>query len=119
VMLSAFGMSSQAVKFGTVMMWYSPTQTLAMGMKHYFAFMICKYTVIKKGTSFIFMTQKICTNCKRIMIKIVIWVVTSCYWLIMMGWDYVSELRPPTGLLFIPQVICGMEGHGDDDAGCG
>jgi hypothetical protein len=21
------------------------------------------------------------------------------------GWDYVSELRPPTGLLFIPQVI--------------
>jgi hypothetical protein len=27
-------------------------------------------------------------------------------WLIMMGWDYVSELRPPTGLLFIPWVIC-------------
>jgi hypothetical protein len=27
-------------------------------------------------------------------------------WLIMMGWDYVSELRPPTGLLFIPRVIC-------------
>jgi hypothetical protein len=27
-------------------------------------------------------------------------------WLIMMGWDYVSELRPPTGLLVIPQVIC-------------
>jgi hypothetical protein len=22
-----------------------------------------------------------------------------------MGWDYISELRPPTGLLFIPQVI--------------
>jgi hypothetical protein len=22
-----------------------------------------------------------------------------------MGWDYVSELRPQTGLLFIPQVI--------------
>jgi hypothetical protein len=22
-----------------------------------------------------------------------------------MGWDYVSELRPPTGLLFIPQMI--------------
>jgi hypothetical protein len=21
-----------------------------------------------------------------------------------MGWDYVSELRPPTGLLFIPHV---------------
>jgi hypothetical protein len=27
-------------------------------------------------------------------------------WLLMMGWDYVSELRSPTGLLFIPQVIC-------------
>jgi hypothetical protein len=26
--------------------------------------------------------------------------------LIMMGWDYVSELRPPTGLLFISCVIC-------------
>jgi hypothetical protein len=24
----------------------------------------------------------------------------------MMGRDYVSELRPPTGLLFIPRVIC-------------
>jgi hypothetical protein len=22
-----------------------------------------------------------------------------------LGWDYVSELRPPTGLLFIPQII--------------
>jgi hypothetical protein len=21
-----------------------------------------------------------------------------------MGWEYVSELRPPTGLLFIPEV---------------
>jgi hypothetical protein len=21
------------------------------------------------------------------------------------GWDYVSELRPPAGLLFVPQVI--------------
>jgi hypothetical protein len=27
-----------------------------------------------------------------------------------MGFDYVSELRPPTGLLFIPQVIYE---HGD------
>jgi hypothetical protein len=27
-------------------------------------------------------------------------------WLIMMGWDYVTELRPQAGLLFIPQVIC-------------
>jgi hypothetical protein len=25
--------------------------------------------------------------------------------LMLTGWDYVSELRPPTGLLFIPQVI--------------
>jgi hypothetical protein len=24
----------------------------------------------------------------------------------MMGWDYVSELWPPSGLLFIPQVMC-------------
>jgi hypothetical protein len=33
--------------------------------------------------------------------------LTLCLdWLIMMGWDYVSELRPPTGLLFIPRVIC-------------
>jgi hypothetical protein len=29
----------------------------------------------------------------------------SWYWLIMMGRNYVSELRPPTGVLFIPQVI--------------
>jgi hypothetical protein len=27
----------------------------------------------------------------------------------LMGWDYVSELRPPTGLLFIPQVMYGHE----------
>jgi hypothetical protein len=26
--------------------------------------------------------------------------------LMSMGWDYVSELRPPMGLLFIPRVIC-------------
>jgi hypothetical protein len=41
-------------------------------------------------------------------------------WLIMMGWDYVSELRTPMGLLFIPQVICE---HGEpwwyNDARCG
>jgi hypothetical protein len=24
--------------------------------------------------------------------------------IILMGWDYVSELQPPTGLLFITQV---------------
>jgi hypothetical protein len=29
-----------------------------------------------------------------------------CDWLIMMGWDYVSEQWPPTGLFFISQVIC-------------
>jgi hypothetical protein len=28
-----------------------------------------------------------------------------------MGWDYVSELRPPTGQLFVPQVTS-MERHG-------
>jgi hypothetical protein len=27
-------------------------------------------------------------------------------WLTMEGWNYVSELRPPTGLLFNPRVIC-------------
>jgi hypothetical protein len=27
-------------------------------------------------------------------------------WLIMMVWDYVSELRPPTGLFFIRRMIC-------------
>jgi hypothetical protein len=26
------------------------------------------------------------------------------YWLIMMRWDYISELRPPAGLVFIPRV---------------
>jgi hypothetical protein len=26
-----------------------------------------------------------------------------------MGWDYVSELQPPVGLLFISQVICEHE----------
>jgi hypothetical protein len=32
----------------------------------------------------------------------------ACYEMLMimsMGWDYVSEQRPPTGLLFIVQVI--------------
>jgi hypothetical protein len=36
------------------------------------------------------------------------WTWTSYWlidWLIMMGWDYVSELRPPTGLLFLPRVM--------------
>jgi hypothetical protein len=27
-------------------------------------------------------------------------------WLVIMWWDYVSELRSQTGLLFIPRVIC-------------
>jgi hypothetical protein len=29
-----------------------------------------------------------------------------------MGWDYVSELRSPTGLLFIPRLKISMESHG-------
>jgi hypothetical protein len=28
------------------------------------------------------------------------------------GWDYVSELWPPTGLQFIPQIIYSMSSHG-------
>jgi hypothetical protein len=32
-----------------------------------------------------------------------------------MGWDYVSELRPPTGLLFISGWYMNMESRGDDD----
>jgi hypothetical protein len=38
-------------------------------------------------------------------------------WLIMMEWGYVSELRPRTGLLFIPGWYVSMESHGDHDAG--
>jgi hypothetical protein len=32
-----------------------------------------------------------------------------------MGWDYISELRPETGILFIPQVIQYMstDNHGE------
>jgi hypothetical protein len=30
----------------------------------------------------------------------------TVHWLIMMGWGYVSEQRPPTGIVFIPRVIC-------------
>jgi hypothetical protein len=30
---------------------------------------------------------------------------------VLMRWDYVSELRPPKGLLFIPQVMSRMS-HG-------
>jgi hypothetical protein len=39
----------------------------------------------------------------------------------MMGLDYVSELRSPTGpTVFIPGWYVSMEGHGgDDDAGWG
>jgi hypothetical protein len=32
-------------------------------------------------------------------------VVVVMMMMMSMGWDYVSELRPPTGLLFVPQVI--------------
>jgi hypothetical protein len=40
-------------------------------------------------------------------------------WLIMMGWEYVLEPWPPTGLLFIPRVIMSMDNYGGDDAGWG
>jgi hypothetical protein len=33
----------------------------------------------------------------------------DAYWSCRWGWEHVSELRPPTGLLFIPQVMI-MEG---------
>jgi hypothetical protein len=29
-----------------------------------------------------------------------------------MGWDCISELQPPVGLFFIPQVIMSMANHG-------
>jgi hypothetical protein len=38
----------------------------------------------------------------------------SCSWLLLfisMGWGYVSELRPATGLFFIPRMIYGFESH--------
>jgi hypothetical protein len=38
--------------------------------------------------------------------------------LIMMGWDYVSELRQPTGLLLISQVISVKSHDDDDDSSC-
>jgi hypothetical protein len=33
----------------------------------------------------------------------------------MMGWDHVSELRPPKGLFFNSVWYVSMEGYGDDD----
>jgi hypothetical protein len=32
--------------------------------------------------------------------------------IVSIGRDYVSELQPPTGMLFIPQVNKSMESHG-------
>jgi hypothetical protein len=29
------------------------------------------------------------------------------------GWDYLSELRPPTGMLFVPRWYMSMENHGE------
>jgi hypothetical protein len=31
--------------------------------------------------------------------------LTASLVVVLMGWDYISELQPPTGLLFIPQII--------------
>jgi hypothetical protein len=44
--------------------------------------------------------------------------VSSRYilWCLTQKADYVSELRPSTGLLFIPGLYVSMESHGDDDA---
>jgi hypothetical protein len=37
----------------------------------------------------------------------------SCWWFIIpMGWDYVSELLPPMGLLFFPKLIYEYRDHG-------
>jgi hypothetical protein len=33
------------------------------------------------------------------------WTIQKPFLFMPMGWDYISELRPPMGLLFIPQVI--------------
>jgi hypothetical protein len=32
--------------------------------------------------------------------------------IMLMGWDYVSELRPPTGLFYPPRLYISMENHG-------
>jgi hypothetical protein len=40
------------------------------------------------------------------------------YWLTDWVWWVRLWLRPPTGLLFIPQMYVSMECHVDDDAGC-
>jgi hypothetical protein len=32
-----------------------------------------------------------------------------------MGWDYVCELRPPTGLLFVPQIHENVQPWWNDD----
>jgi hypothetical protein len=49
----------------------------------------------------------------RIRIRMEIWLIN---WLIMIGWDYVSELRSSADLLFVPGWYVSMESHGDDDA---
>jgi hypothetical protein len=49
-------------------------------------------------------------NLRRVLLSfihsLIDWLIDCFYLFIMMGWDYVSELRPPTGLLFIPSVMC-------------
>jgi hypothetical protein len=46
-------------------------------------------------------------SCSRIHHRF--WVVSQLF--MSMGWNYVSELRTPTGLLFIPWVIMSLENH--------
>jgi hypothetical protein len=53
------------------------------------------------GRFFTFQTGSVSTDTSSV--QICPRVVTG---LIMMRWDYVSKLWPPTGLLFIPRVIC-------------
>jgi hypothetical protein len=40
------------------------------------------------------------------------WLLMMIIMMMSMGWDYVPELRPPTGLVFIPRWCMSMENHG-------
>jgi hypothetical protein len=38
-------------------------------------------------------------------VKLILLLLLQLMMVMPMGWDYISELQPPTGLLFIPQLI--------------